>query len=422
MNKSISFFILVSLTLVLGLAGAIALVQSGQDTRSSASFITSGTLSALPANSSVRVGDEFKINFAVENTTAAVNTFQITACYDSTKVKLVESKITTGDFLPDIKQALTINSKPCYTVVGHIMNAVSSPLINLSSLTFQALAEGTGTIELLKDNDRTGIAGVSTTDDKVIALTAINSANYTIAAALPAQVCVAGTKECTTIAQSRECVNNAWVTTNCNSTQNCVNGTCQTKSAENSIVSMKLAFAGVKANNDQCASTLWPMNVKIVDENNNVITTAEGVVPQKINNLTNTKGEIVYKYDVSVPNNKIPASGLASVFLQGSKHVSVKYGENAQTAWYRQYKGALSLVSGTNNYDFSLYSMLAGDVNGDGKINGQDFSIIKEKSQPITTGEMGKNLYADIDGNCQVNTGDVRLIKESLTEINGQTY
>ena len=155
MNKSISFFILVSLTLVLGLAGAIALVQSGQDTRSSASFITSGTLSALPANSSVRVGDEFKINFAVENTTAAVNTFQITACYDSTKVKLVESKITTGDFLPDIKQALTINSKPCYTVVGHIMNAVSSPLINLSSLTFQALAEGTGTIDLLKDIDRT---------------------------------------------------------------------------------------------------------------------------------------------------------------------------------------------------------------------------------------------------------------------------
>ena len=90
--------------------------------------------------------------------------------------------------------------------------------------------------------------------------------------------------------------------------------------------------------------------------------------------------------------------------------------------------GQLNLAEGSNSYDFSKFSLLAGDVTGstsgvpDGKIDARDYSFIKERSQPTTNGTEGVDLVGDIDGNCQVNSGDVFLVKQSLIEINGQTY
>ena len=195
-----------------------------------------------------------------------------------------------------------------------------------------------------------------------------------------------------------------------------------------SIVNVKLAFAGVKLNNGQCA-TNWPVTLKMVDN------TGKSVVDQVFSGVptqtasVNSKGEIIYDLNVTV--NNVPGTGGSDLafFLAGPKHISLKYGKNNQSAWYSNLAGTLGLTSGsTNNYDFSSYSLLAGDVTGntagtpDGKIDGRDFSYIKEKANVLASGAAGTNVSGDLDGNCQVNSGDVRLIKQSLTEINGQTY
>jgi len=201
-----------------------------------------------------------------------------------------------------------------------------------------------------------------------------------------------------------------------------------TIAAGEAAVNIKLAFAGVKLNNGQCA-TNWPVTLKMVDSTGkSVVDQIFSGVPTQTASI-NSKGEIIYDFNVTVSN--VPEAGGSDLafFLAGPKHISLKYGKNNQSVWYSNLVGTLGLIRGsTNSYDFSGYSLLAGDVTGekdgtpDGKIDGRDFSYIKEKANVLASGGAGTSGSGDLDGNCQVNSGDVRLIKQSLTEINGQTY
>ncbi|MFA6185329.1 MAG: hypothetical protein WC720_04255, partial [Candidatus Shapirobacteria bacterium] len=202
-----------------------------------------------------------------------------------------------------------------------------------------------------------------------------------------------------------------------------------TYNASDSVVNIKLAFAGVKKDNGKCAIN-WPVSLRMVDSSNNSIIDKILSGTPKQTGSVNEKGEIVYDFSVTVAN--VPETGVSksAFFLTGSKHISVKYGENNQKAWYSTLAGTLGLTRGTtNSYDFSGYPLLAGDVTGDtvgkpdGKINGQDFSYIKEKANALlSAAAAGTNVEGDINGDCQANAGDVGLIKQSLKEINGQTY
>jgi hypothetical protein len=247
--------------------------------------------------------------------------------------------------------------------------------------------------------------------------------------------CATGAKECVTATSFRECVGDNWgITTGCSAAKPlCVDGLCQARASVDSTINIKMAFAGVKPGSDQCATTLWPTSFKmaIAGEVGDLVVGLKSAeikgIPQKTT-AVNSKGEIIYNFSASVSGVSDAGVNSLAFFMKGPKHISLKYGVNEQTAWYQDYVGRLNLVAGGNSYDFSNYSLLAGDVTGstvgvaDGKIDGRDFSFIKGKSQPITSGPQGVSLVGDIDGNCQVNAGDVRLIKQSLIEINSQTY
>ncbi|MDD4136013.1 MAG: dockerin type I domain-containing protein [Candidatus Shapirobacteria bacterium] len=208
------------------------------------------------------------------------------------------------------------------------------------------------------------------------------------------------------------------VGTNGGTTDNC----SKTKSAGDAVVDIKLAFAGVKKDNGKCAVN-WPVTVKVLNNAGvNVLDDTFSATPTQTTSV-NSKGEIIYDYNVTVSN--VPTAGVGNLafFLTGSKHISVKYGENNQKAWFSNLAGSLSLTRGeTSSYDFSEYPLTTGDVNGDGKINGQDYSYIKEKANVLTSGNTGTSVDGDINGDCQVNSGDIALIKKSLKEVNGQTY
>ncbi|PIV07778.1 hypothetical protein COS53_00665, partial [Candidatus Shapirobacteria bacterium CG03_land_8_20_14_0_80_35_14] len=85
-------------------------------------------------------------------------------------------------------------------------------------------------------------------------------------------------------------------------------------------------------------------------------------------------------------------------------------------------------VSTSPVYDFSNYPIIPGDVVGvnsdfsDGWINGVDFAYVKTKSLVHETVAEGGYLKGDLDGNCQVNSNDVNLLKISLQDKQGQLY
>ena len=72
--------------------------------------------------------------------------------------------------------------------------------------------------------------------------------------------------------------------------------------------------------------------------------------------------------------------------------------------------------------DFSEYPILAGDVNGDGIINGIDFTTIKPKAADFVEIASGGYLAEDLDGSCQVNNNDIILLVRSLNEKQDQVY
>jgi hypothetical protein len=72
--------------------------------------------------------------------------------------------------------------------------------------------------------------------------------------------------------------------------------------------------------------------------------------------------------------------------------------------------------------------MIPGDVTGevegvqDGWVNGIDFAYVKARALTHETVASGGYLKSDLDGNCQVNSNDVNILKISLQTKQGQLY
>ncbi len=187
----------------------------------------------------------------------------------------------------------------------------------------------------------------------------------------------------------------------------------------NQSLDYKISFGGVNPNSAQCAID-WPLQFMVLGGGEsktyvNVIPSTKTVVGDKL----------VFSGSLDL-TGFVSTSGVA-LFAKGPKHLQVKYGKNNQTGVYNQAGGELNLTDDIV-YDFSGYPLLAGDASGnssgvaDGVINGIDFAYIKAKSFEHETVAVGGYLQGDLDGNCQVNSNDVNLLKISLEEKQGQLY
>ncbi|KKQ69085.1 MAG: hypothetical protein US90_C0019G0007 [Candidatus Shapirobacteria bacterium GW2011_GWE2_38_30] len=73
-------------------------------------------------------------------------------------------------------------------------------------------------------------------------------------------------------------------------------------------------------------------------------------------------------------------------------------------------------------YDFSKYPLLPGDIMAgnsegqDGLVNGMDFARMKALAITHETWGEGQFRNGDLDGNCQYNSRDITLLKNSLNE------
>lgn len=180
---------------------------------------------------------------------------------------------------------------------------------------------------------------------------------------------------------------------------------------DESVLNFRMAF-GRLAGDANCV-TNWPVQVTLMANGQSKV--YSGIVVERDLGVTD---RVVFKG--SVPLAGFEERGNVAVFIKAVKHLQMKYGENNQNKLYTRPGGEITLEKGVM-YDFSGYPLLAGDVTGkdgkqDGWINGLDFSLVKQKSLTHETVEKGGYLLEDLDGNCQVNSNDVTVLKISLGE------
>ncbi|MEK7527954.1 MAG: hypothetical protein AAB574_02980 [Patescibacteria group bacterium] len=198
---------------------------------------------------------------------------------------------------------------------------------------------------------------------------------------------------------------------------------CQCQASGDSVLNYKVAFANVNGNDAKCVVD-WPIQIIVLGGGKTAV--YPGVIPQEKEVVD---GKLIFSGSLELTGFQ-KREGVA-VFAKGPKHLQVKYGKNNQEGPYNQAGGEITLTASADTspvYDFFKYPMIAGDVVGvnsetpDGWINGVDFSYVKSKSLVHETTNSGGYLRGDLDGNCQVNSNDVNILKISLQEKQGQLY
>lgn len=188
-------------------------------------------------------------------------------------------------------------------------------------------------------------------------------------------------------------------------------------SSSEEILNLKIAY-GKLAGDAKCV-TDWPLQVTVMSGE-----TSKVYSDIKTTRDTSITDRAVFK--ATLPLTGWMVKDNVAVFIKSVKHLQMKYGTNNQTESYDKAGGEIKLDSGVV-YDFSGWSLLPGDITGvgdvpDGRINGLDFSRVKQKSLTHETVAEGGYILEDLDGNCQVNSNDVTVLKMSLNEKQETLY
>ena len=378
--------ILLTLLLVTALVGALALVKKNQNTQKGATFANT-TLAVLPSDKITKaVGETLTATvwFYTENSGALVDGVQAKVCYGN-ELTLNESNGAVGNTDVGFDASPIINvsvgsSQSCAVVVATSKKSATnlSALAKALTLYFSAVSAGSGSIII--DKDASAVTGENTasTTDKSLAITSVAGTTY---------------------------------------------GITGTTTGDYPVLNYKVAYVNVKADDSNCVVD-WPMQVIVLGGGVSKVYT--DVVPSSTAAVGNT---LVASGSLTLTGFNV-YSGVAA-FFKGPKHLQMKYAIQNQNGAYSSAGGELTLTNSSSTstvYDFTAYPMVPGDVSGatdgvqDGWIDGIDFSYVKTRALTHDTVSSGGYLLSDLDGNCQVNSNDVNVLKISLQTKQGQLY
>lgn len=447
--------IILGILMVVALIGGVILVNQSQDSRRGAAFANT-SLMLLPSEKIVKnIGEELLVhlNYTTEGGAKLYNV-ETVVCYGP-QIELSSTgssgNADLGYGSPLILDAANSGSNKCSKVIY----LKESSKINLAATTgelgilkFTAKSGGSGTITIDKNNSKATGENPNSETDKWITVTTVAGTSYEITGA--ASEC-SGTKPADNCSDKKllkidaQCVNKVWDYNEqtcdragrvevCGGTNYCCPAaggsytTDMSKCPSTTVaptaepttrpettgedLKFKVTYAGV-IEGTECAVD-WPVKVLVMGGGSSKVFT--GVKTTRTNEKVN--GLVVYEGSLKLGNFG-PKTGLA-VFIKGAKHLQMKYGKDGQVGSYGKPGGEISV--GSNYLDFTKYPMLAGDVNTDGWVNGQDFSIVKSKAVTYAEVAKGGNHPQDLDGSCQVNTRDLTLLVNSLDTKQEELY
>lgn len=189
-------------------------------------------------------------------------------------------------------------------------------------------------------------------------------------------------------------------------------------------LSFKIAFDGVKPNAIDregkpfsCFEHLGDLTVDVLNRTTNAYDTYSDVKFAVDGNNVDSKGNQIFQ----VSNMKIKSSLVGvdtdnAVKVKGLYHIKRRMCKDGQKEKVDENTVCdVDLTEGSPVYDFSEYVLLAGDVNRDGKVDTEDFSIVKTALDAGAELRCGVRYDLNLDG--VVNSLDTGLIRDhSLAE------
>ncbi len=176
-------------------------------------------------------------------------------------------------------------------------------------------------------------------------------------------------------------------------------------------INFKIAFQGIKPDNQKCFDQL-KIDVEIIDFLKNKTQTISDINIDPIINETNSKGEQVFQISKLQLDPSIFQKSDKSIFIKirGPFHLQQKMCLDNQKEKVTNNNSCNIDLEGTKIYDFSEYSLLAGDIDKNGIINNLDFSFIKNNLGNYLN---CKTLY-DLNLDGAINNFDLGIIKKTL--------
>jgi len=192
------------------------------------------------------------------------------------------------------------------------------------------------------------------------------------------------------------------------------------------IMKFKMTFEEVLATSE-CAKQQWKtVGVRVMDQ--------EGIVAEDLGaSLTPTTTTVVVGehenkkelqvFEVTAGLVNFQPKGNIFALVKGPMHLYDKYGVDGQSEEYKLYLGKLNGITSdpatTKVFDFSHYPLLAGDVNGDNKMNAADYSKIKTA---LANGKKEAVTAVDLNGDCILNSTETVIFIKNINEKNGKMY
>lgn len=198
-------------------------------------------------------------------------------------------------------------------------------------------------------------------------------------------------------------------------------GPTGTVTPSDASISFKVAFAGI-APQAKCISEYFIPETRVKLEVNNVPTNVFDNTIQssfeKVSGEVDTKGNQVFKVTKTLDNKFGSVNNFNYVKVKGPWHLKRRMCQDNQNGKLPETTVCnIDLkIGGSKVYDFSEYTLLAGDIFDppDGIINVLDLGYIKTRLSP------GANPVCKIEGDLNldgvVNTIDLNLVKDSLTQ------
>lgn len=460
-NKSL----ILVLVLLAALAGALVLVRTNQETRRGAYF-SAAELQVLPDSISAKVGEQVLTQIWVNTqpSDTKVNAVDTKLCYGEGLV--IDG--SPGEAVQLNQNAFKILLEASDDTVNHCIHIVAlssgiapenlqSSAVQVASIRFRAVKEFSGKIEMaLNATTVGGYNPEAGSTDASIKLNATNASGYVISAgggeigtcggSKPADKCdnpqmlqinaqcYAGTTEwdyndqlCDAVGRKEVCggvsyccpvAGGDWTT----DMTACGGGTepTQPPTGDDAVLNFKIAYRSLTP--DAKCYANWPVKLIVMGGGVTKVYTNVALTPDQ-NDPKIMRGSVVL--------TGFNAKNGVAVFFKNSKSLQNKYGVNNQGEIYNKAGGELTLTNSAQTspvYDFTGYPLMPGDVVSensevqDGVVNGLDFAYLKSKVVTHQTVNPGEYLQGDLDGNCQLNSGDVTVFKRTLEEKQGQLY
>ena len=436
-NKRIN--LIVGLLMLVALGGALLLVRQNQNTQRGAYF--AGTkLFTQPDDLTKNLGEVLIADLYVDSP-EKVSSIDTEVCYGS-QLDLGDNPsakiMLNPEALDMLMDASIVTSgeadKKCLRLIA-IANPAAKPedlksgIVKIATIRFDTVFVGSDSLEIIKTASKVGGYNPDpNATDASLSVTVSGGTNYTISngdiTLSPTPTVVY--EGCETDADCKEgeyCYQPPMPT--CPTGADCImvmpHKYCKSDSAP--VLNFKTSFGNVKSSSAKCVVD-WPLQVIVLGSGQSKVYT--GV---KVSKVAEVDNKVIF--EGSLPLEGFTLFSNVAAFIKGPKHLQMKYAIQDQKGPYDKAGGKLVLTNKSETsivYDFSDYPMVPGDVVGpntetpDGWIDGVDFAYVKARSLTHETVDEGGYLKADLDGNCQVNSNDINVLKISLQTKQGQLY